>query len=387
MKRLAASGIVLLLLAVGSPGCSGQGAADGKTARKDGGKPPVAVEAARAAAKDITEGIDVVGTLAARFQSEAKSEVGGTVVEVYVTEWVPVKKGDPLARVDTREAEAIVKKTEASVEMAKAGLLEAQAAANRAEREFERSQKLKEAGLVTQQNLDDALTQRETAAARVAAAKAQVAAADEDVRQAKTRISKAVIRAPFDGVVAERSVSPGEVVGEMQKVVFRIVDNRLLDLTVSVPSGESGPLRAGQALTFFTDAVPGKIFTGKVKYINPVVSEADRSVRVVAEVRNVPEELRSGMFVKGRIVTGKRPGVLHVPRASLLSWDVAARKGELFVLDNNVARRRTVRTGVVSGDLVEVVSGLSKGEAVVTRGGFNVKDGDRVNLTKVAGGE
>ncbi|MEK6778147.1 MAG: efflux RND transporter periplasmic adaptor subunit, partial [Candidatus Deferrimicrobiota bacterium] len=303
MKRLAASGIVLLLLAVGSPGCSGQGAADGKTARKDGGKPPVAVEAARAAAKDITEGIDVVGTLAARFQSEAKSEVGGTVVEVYVTEWVPVKKGDPLARVDTREAEAIVKKTEASVEMAKAGLLEAQAAANRAEREFERSQKLKEAGLVTQQNLDDALTQRETAAARVAAAKAQVAAADEDVRQAKTRISKAVIRAPFDGVVAERSVSPGEVVGEMQKVVFRIVDNRLLDLTVSVPSGESGPLRAGQALTFFTDAVPGKIFTGKVKYINPVVSEADRSVRVVAEVRNVPEELRSGMFVKGRIVT------------------------------------------------------------------------------------
>ena len=387
MNRLAASGIVLLLLAVGSPGCSGQGAADGKTARKDGGKPPVAVEAARAAAKDITEGIDVVGTLAARFQSEAKSEVGGTVVEVYVTEWVPVKKGDPLARVDTREAEAIVKKTEASVEMAKAGLLEAQAAANRAEREFERSQKLKEAGLVTQQNLDDALTQREAAAARVAAAKAQVAAAAEDVRQAKTRISKAVIRAPFDGVVAERSVSPGEVVGEMQKVVFRIVDNRLLDLTVSVPSGESGPLRAGQALTFFTDAVPGKIFTGKVKYINPVVSEADRSVRVVAEVRNVPEELRSGMFVKGRIVTGKRPGVLHVPRASLLSWDVAARKGELFVLDNNVARRRTVRTGAVSGDLVEIASGISKGETVVTRGGFNVKDGDRVNLTKVAGGE
>ncbi|MEK6779431.1 MAG: efflux RND transporter periplasmic adaptor subunit, partial [Candidatus Deferrimicrobiota bacterium] len=102
---------------------------------------------------------------------------------------------------------------------------------------------------------------------------------------------------------------------------------------------------------------------------------------------NVPEELRSGMFVKGRIVTGKRPGVLHVPRASLLSWDVAARKGELFVLDNNVARRRTVRTGAVSGDLVEIASGISKGETVVTRGGFNVKDGDRVNLTKVAGGE
>lgn len=388
MNRVAASGIVLLLLAVVSPGCTGQGGAvDGKTAREGAGKPPVAVEAARAAAKDITEGIDVVGTLAARFQTEAKSEVGGTVVDVYVTEWVRVKKGDPLARVDTREAEAIRKRAEASVEMAKAGLLEAQAAANRADREEERARKLKEAGLVTRQNLDDALTQKEAAAARVAAAKAQVAAADEDVRQAKTRISKAVIRAPFDGVVAERSVSPGDVVGEMQKVVFRIVDNRLLDLTVSVPSGESGALRPGQALSFTTDALPGKMFAGKVKYINPVVSEADRSVRVVAEVRNVPETLRSGMFVKGRIVTGKRPDVLHVPRGSLLSWDVAARKGELFALDNNVARRRTVRTGAVSGDLVEIASGLAKGETVVTRGGFNVKDGDRVNLTKVAGGE
>jgi RND family efflux transporter MFP subunit len=144
-------------------------------------------------------------------------------------------------------------------------------------------------------------------------------------------------------------------------------------------------VRGGQALSFSTDALPGKVFAGKVKYINPVVNEADRSVRVVAEVRNVPEALRSGMFVKGRIVTGKRSGVLHVPRGSLLSWDVAARKGELLVLDNNVARRRTVRTGVVSGDLVEVVSGLSKGEAVVTRGGFNVKDGDRVNVIRVNG--
>lgn len=388
MNRKWAAGLALAAAAVLSAGCGGQGGAvDGKAAREGGGKPPVAVEAARAEAKEITEGIDVVGTLAARFQTEAKSEVGGTVVEVYVTEWVRVKKGDPLAKVDTREAEAMRKRAEASVEMAKAGLLEARAAANRADREEERARNLKEAGLVTRQNLDDALTQKEAAAARVAAARAQVAVADEDVLQAKTRISKAVIRAPFDGVVAERSVSPGDVVGEMQKVVFRIVDNRLLDLTVGVPSGESGAVRVGQALSFSTDALPGMVFAGKVKHINPVVSEADRSVRVVAEVRNVPEILRSGMFVKGRIVTGKRSGVLQVPRGSLLSWDVAARKGELFALDNDVARRRTVRIGAVTGDLVEIASGLAKGETVVTRGGFNVKDGDRVNVTRVDGGK
>lgn len=377
--------VSLLTLALAQTGCSGKGPADAPQAGGDGGKPPVAVEISRAAAVDLVDGIDVTGTLAARFYSEVKSEVGGSVAEVFVTEWVRVKKGEPLARVDSREVEAMKKRAEASVEMAKAGLLEAQAAANRADREHDRALKLKEAGLVTRQALDDALTQKEAAAARLAAARAQIRVAEEEVGQASTRISKAVIRASFDGVVAERSVSPGEVVGEMQKVLFRIVDNRLLDLTVSVPSGESGSVRVGQPLTFVADSIPGKTFTGKIKYINPMVSDADRSMKVVAEVRNVPEELRSGQFVKGRIVTGKRPGVLHVPRTALLSWDVAAKTGDLIVLDNTLARRRTVKTGSVSGDLVEIASGLSNGEAVVVRGGFNVKDGDPVKVVRVNG--
>jgi RND family efflux transporter MFP subunit len=385
MNRASAWGVALLFLAWGSAGCSGQGTADGKPVQKDGGKPPVAVEASRATTAELAEGVSVVGTLAAKFQSDVKSEVSGSIAEVYVTEWVRVKKGALLARVDTRETESLAKRAEASVEMAKAGLLEAQASANRAEREHERTRKLKEAGLVTQQNLDDALTQREAAAARVVAGKAQVAAAEEDVRQAKTRISKAFIRAPFDGVVAERMVNVGEVVGEMQKVVFRVVDPRLLDLTVSVPSAEMAAVRVGQALAFSTDAIPAKTFTGKVRFINPVVSEADRSLKVIAEVRNESEELKGGMFVKGRIVTGRRASVLQVPRVSLLAWDVAAKKGDLLVVEKDVARRRAVRTGSVSGDLVEIASGLAKGEAVVTRGGFNVKDGDRVNVTRMDG--
>ncbi|MBI5420478.1 MAG: efflux RND transporter periplasmic adaptor subunit [Deltaproteobacteria bacterium] len=382
MNGARALGVAFLALLYG---CSGQGVADSKQGGKEAGRPPVAVEAARAAAADLAEGIDVVGTLAAKFQADVKSEVSGTVADVYVTEWAPVKKGAPLARVDTRETEALQKKAEASVEMARASLLEAQAAGSRADREYERARKLKEVGLVTRQALDEAQTQKEAAAARMAAARAQIAAAEEDVRQAKTRVGKAVIRAPFDGTVAERSVNVGEVVGEMQKVVFRIVDNRLLDLTVAVPSGDMAALRVGQALTFTTDAIPGKTFSGKLKFINPMVGDADRSVKIVAEVRNVPEALKGGLFVKGRILTGKRTGVLQVPRTALLTWDVASKKSDLFVVDKDTARRRTVRTGSVSGDLMEVASGLAAGELVVTRGGFNVKDGDRVKVTRIIG--
>lgn len=385
MNRAMASAAVLFLLAAGLSGCSAQGENGGKGANT-AGRPLAAVETARAALADMAAGVDVTGNLSPKYDALVKSEFGGTVAEVYVTEWVRVKKGAPLARVDTREAEAMKNKAEASLEMAKAALLEAEAAGNRADREDERAHNLKEVGLVTQQNLDDARTQKEAAAARVSAARAQVRVAEEDIRQARARFSKAVIRAPFDGVVAERMVNVGEVVGEMQKELFRVVDNRLLDLTVTVPSSEMGALRVGQPLTFFTDAVPGRTFTGKVKFINPAVDESNRSVKVVAEVENRQEVLKGGLFVTGRIVTGKRTGVLQAPRASLLSWDVGGRKASLFVVTDNVARLRQVGTGVVSGDGVEIVSGLSAGEMVITRGGFNVRDGDRVKVTQGNGG-
>lgn len=385
MNRTLASSVALLLLAAGLSGCSAQGENGGKGANT-AGRPLAAVETARAALADTAAGVDVTGNLSSKYDALVKSEFGGTVAEVYVTEWVRVKKGAPLARVDTREAGAILKRAEASLEMAKAALLEAEAAGNRADREDERAHNLKEAGLVTQQNLDDARTQKEAAAARVSAAQAQVRVAEEDILQAKARFSKAVIRAPFDGVVAARMVNVGEVVGEMQKELFRVVDNRLLDLTVTVPSSEMGALRVGQPLTFFTDAYPGRTFTGKVKFINPAVDESNRSVKVVAEVENRQEVLKGGLFVTGRIVTGKRTGVLQAPRASLLSWDVGGRKASLFVVTDNVARLRQVATGVVSGDGVEIVSGLSAGEMVITRGGFNVRDGDQVKVTQGNGG-
>ncbi len=385
MRLSHASAAVCFASVLAFQGCSTDGRAIGDNTGSTG-RPPVAVEAARASLADVSTGIDVVGSLSPKYDALVKSEFGGTVAEVYVTEWVRVRKGAPLARVDTREAEAILQRAHASLEMARAALLEAEAARDRAEREYERARNLKESGLVTQQSLEEAETQQKAYTARVSAAQAQVRVAEEDIRQAKTRISKAVIRAPFDGVVAGRMVNVGEVVGEMQKELFRLVDNRLLDLTVSVPSGEMASLRVGQPLTFRTDAFPGKTFTGRVKFINPAVDEADRSVKVVAEVENRPEMLKGGLFVTGRIVTGRRTGILQAPRTSLLSWDVGGRQASLFVVADNVARLRQVGTGTVSGDLVEIVSGLSAGETVITRGGFNVRDGDRVNVVRVNGG-
>jgi RND family efflux transporter MFP subunit len=380
-------GSLLLTLCIGFSGCSDKGDSkniDGKTA----GRPLVAVEVTKVGVADHIEGIDVTGSLSPKFSADVKSEYTGVVTEVYVTEWVRVKKRNPLARIDTREMEILSQKAKAAVEMAKANLLQAEVAGNRAEREYDRLLKLKEVGLVTQQNLDDGLTEKEATAARIAAAKAQLKAAEEDLQHTKTRLSKTIICSPIDGVVSFRNVNVGDLVGEMgsTKIMFRIINTRILDLTVTVPSIEMSRLHVGQPLAFSTDAVPEKTFTGKVMFINPVVNESDRSVKVIAEVENVQEELKGGLFVKGRIITGKRTAILRVPRVALLSWDVAGKRGDLFVVRGEIASRRTVQTGSVMGDFVEATSGLTPGEQVVIRGGFNLKDGDRVNVTQVNGG-
>lgn len=377
MKRRFPLGVAVLAVILAAPGCSSKEGA-GKANAPPAGKPAVSVDAAIAASGDVIEGIDFIGTLSPKHQAEIKSEVGGVVAQVYVNDWAKVRKGDPLLKVDTREGEVLLLKAKAALQMAKAGQLEAEAALARADREYDRAVKLQESGLLTRQGMDDARTQKEAAAARIAASRAQVAVAGEDVAHAATRLSKAVIRSPFDGTVAERMVNAGDLVGEMQKVVFRIVDNRLLELTMSVPSAEMSSLREGQPVRFSTDAFPGREFGGTVAHINPSVNPGDRSVRVIAEVPNVPEVLKGGLFAKGRIVTGGRKGVVQVPRTALLSWNVASRKAEVFVIDNNVARRRGVTTGAVQGDRVEIPSGLRPGESVATRGAFLLSDGDPV---------
>ena len=375
---------MLLALSIGFSSCSGK--EEGKDpGEKNGGRPPVAVEVAKVEVADHSEGIDVVGSLAPKFTADVRSEYAGIVTEVYVTEWVRVKKGTPLAKIDSREMEILLQKASAAVEMAKATLLQVEVAGNRATREYGRLVKLKELGVVTQQALDDGLTEKEASAARIEAARAQLRAAEEDLRHTQTRLSKTTILSPMEGVVSSRGVSIGDLVGEAgsQKIMFKIIDTRILDLTVTVPSVEMGMVRVGLPLTFSTDAIPGETFTGKVMFINPVVNESDRSVKVTAEVKNVSEQLKGGLYVKGRIGTGKRTGILRVPRGALLSWDVAGKKGDLFVVKGEIANRRTVQTGAVMGDFVEIISGLVTDEQVVVRGGFNLKDGDRVNVTRV----
>jgi len=379
--------LILILAAIcllaGANGCTkkeGAAATKGQTVAK----PPVAVETGISAAADLVEGVEVTGSLEPKFSADVKTQIPGLVKQVYVTEWVRVRKGQPLARIDVAETEALVKRAEAGIESARAGLAQAQVAATRADRELARAMKLKEAGLATAQGVDDARSEAAAAAARIESARAQIRVAEEELRQSKARLAKGFVTSPLDGVVALRDVNVGDLASDAAagKPIFRIVDNRLLNLTVTVPSAESARVKVGQQLEFSVDSFPGKTFIGKVMYVNPELTAADRSLKVIAEVRNVPETLKGGLFAKGRIVTGKRTGVLQLPRQALAGVDLTTKKASLFVVEGEAARLRQVGIGTVAGDLVEIVSGMKAGEKYVARGGFVLKDGDRVAVAQ-----
>jgi RND family efflux transporter MFP subunit len=331
---------------------------------------------------ELSEGVEVTGNLEPKFSTDIKSQIPGLVKEVYVTQWVRVRKGQPLARIDVAETEAITKRAEAAVVAAKAQLAQSQVALTRAEREEARMLKLKEAGLATQQAVDDSRTETAAARARVDSARAQIRVAEEEVQQSKARLSKGLITAPMDGVIALREVNVGDLTSDAAagKPIFRVVDNRILNLTVTVPSADSARIKTGQSLEFTVDALPGKIFNGRVMFINPELNATDRSLKVVAEVQNSADLLKGGLFAKGRIVTGKRANVLQIPRAVLGHYDTMKQTADLFVADNGAARLRKVTTGVANGDLVEIKEGLKQGEQYVSRGGFTLRDGDRITV-------
>jgi membrane fusion protein (multidrug efflux system) len=312
--------------------------------------------------------VEGVGSLAPKLSARVKSEYSGIVAAVYVTEWVPVHKGEPLAALDDREPTA-------AGESARAVLLQAAVAETRAVRERQRAERLKEVGLMTQQGLDDACSAQDAAAAATSAARAHLAAA-------QTRLAKTVIRAPFDGVVAFRGVNVGDRVESVgsSDAMFEIVDNRILELTMTVPSTRLAELAPGQHIEFTVDSWPGRTFTGRMLHLNPSIERYGRAARVVADVPNPDGALKGGLFVKGKIRTRSRSHVLQIPRAALQAWDAATGTAEVFVVEGDRARRRTIRTGVVSDDRAEVAEGLVGGERVATRGAFNLREGDRVMI-------
>lgn len=348
--------------------------------KKDEG---ISVEIQKAVNVSVENYVEATGTLEPKFSAEVRSEVSGVVRDVFVTDWVNVRKGQPLARIDSEELKAYVSKAKAAVESAKAQSAEAQTYLNRAERELERVQNLKASGLATQQQLDDAGSEATAAKAKVRAAAAQVSAASEELNQISVRLSRTDIKAPISGTVSARNANVGDMAGgENSAPLFVIIDESIYDLHVQIPTVDIAGIKVGNKTDFTVDAYPDRIFTGKVSFINPQVNSSDRAVSVNISVLNSDSLLKSGYFVKARLYTGDMHDAFLVPQSALIGNDVVNKKAKVYVVENGTAVLKDVSTGKTGSGTVEILSGIKEGDSVVVRGGFTIKSGDKVTAVK-----
>jgi RND family efflux transporter MFP subunit len=312
--------------------------------------------------------------------------VTGFVKTIGVDRGSRVRAGEQLAVLDAPELDAQKAEAQSKVQSA-----ESQLAAIRSKAEANAStyEKLKAAsatpGVVA--GNDVVLAQK-----AVDADQGQIAAAQQNIEAARQAL-KAIsdmegylrITAPFSGIVTERNVHPGALVGPTggpgaATPIVRIVDSKRLRLVVPVPEAYTAGVANGSSLTFTVTAYPGQTFAGVVSRISQSVDVATRTMAVELDVNNADGRLAPGTFCQVRWPVRRTAPSLLVPSGS-----VATTTGRTFVIRVRAGRTEwvDVKTGLGSGALVEVFGDLKPGDEIATRGTDEVRAGTLVQTKPI----
>jgi membrane fusion protein, multidrug efflux system len=289
--------------------------------------------------------VEAVGTARANESINVTSKTSNIVTAIAFREDSLVRAGQVLVELDGAEA--------------RASLAEAEAALIDSESQSKRSR-----SLYAQQALS--VSQLDQIEATLKASKARVDAA-------RARLADTVIRAGFDGRTGLRQVSVGSLVNA-GTVITTLDDASIIKLEFTVPETHLYLLRRGQAVSARSAGLPNARFTGTITTLDSRIDPATRSITVRAEIPNADGALRPGMFMTVLLEGDAAPALL-VPEAAIVP-----EQGHtyVFVAIGGKVERREVRTGRRRLGEVEVLSGLSGGERVVTEGTQMLRDGDKV---------
>jgi membrane fusion protein (multidrug efflux system) len=300
--------------------------------------------------------ITSVGSLEAVQGVMLTAELPGKVVRIAFEPGTKVKAGDLLLQQDISSEEAQLRAAEATVRLTKL--------------ELERSSKLlgKKAVAQAKYDSDEALYKQAVA----------------QIDGIRATIRKKTIRAPFAGSLGIRMVNLGQVINEGDPIVsLQTIDPIFVNF--SLPQQQLAKVKPGLKVRVTTDALPGQAIEGEITAISPEVDAATRNIRVQATVANRQEHLRPGMFVNVSVVLPAREEMLAIPTTAVLYapygdtvFVVDERKSEKGVEPVNLVRQKIVQLGEKRGDFVASVSGLAKGETVVSTGVFKLRNGQAV---------
>lgn len=359
--------------------------------------------------------VTATGNLQGRDTVEVGAEISGTVKAVHVDFNDEVEEGQLLCEIDPEQLVASRNQTRAQLVAAQAAYDNAKASAKEAQLTAERKKALFAEGLISQQELETALAAADRAKASARSSAAQITVNHASLESAQTKLAKAKIVAPIDGVVLSRSVEVGQTVAASLQapVLFTLARNlQEMELNVAIDEADIGQVAAGQPATFTVDAFPDRTFEAVLKRVHNIGTLVDNVVTYEAllAVENEDLTLRPGMTATATIVTAARKDVMVVPNAALrfkpasaaddgsrgprlpglrmgrrgggrrsqgtaspsgsVGAGRAGRKGprsSVWVLVGGEPQRVPVRTGLTDGQFTEILRGdLNEGDQVIT---------------------
>lgn len=365
------------------------------------GPEPLAVKMAVAETRRVEKAISVTGSLQPDEMVSLSSEVSGRIAGLHADFGQAVRKGDVIVELDQTEFQIQMERAKASLAQALArvgldpgqeeirpesspAIRQALAQYEDAYFKFENAQKLVKSGDISQERFTEL---EKTYLARKAALEAtrddlrtqlaNIGALRAEVKLAQKRLNDATVRAPFDGAVSQRMISPGQYVKE-NTPMLTVVKTYPLRLRAEIPESAAMTVRPGTTLSFTTDAAGGIEFHAIVKELNPSLDSKSRSLTAEARLAENDSRLRPGMFVQVRLVTARDAIAVVVPKEAI--YNVAGLT-KLFVLRGDRAIERRVPPGQEFDGWVEVPADMVQaGDKVAVSDQSSLVDGALVRI-------
>ena len=318
---------------------------------------------------ELHQTLALSGSLRAVQQAIVKARLAADVREVVVREGEAVKAGQVLVRMDATEYQA-------RVEQARGNLNAALAQRDIANKTRDNNRALLEKGFISRNAFDNAASQ-------LAVAEANVEAARGALDQVKKLLNDTVIRAPITGLIASRSVQPGEKVSPDNRLL-EIVNLDLMEMEASVPTNDIARVVVGQQVRLRIEGLPDA-FSGRVTRINPATQPGSRSILVYVQIANPQHIVRVGMFAEAQLSLLTKTNVLALPQSAIHKDSNGA---TVYVIDNGKLLKAPVTLGIEgrSGEtpLVEISGGLAFGAQVVRSDMGNLLQGTAVRVVPAA---
>jgi RND family efflux transporter MFP subunit len=358
---------------------------------------PLSIQIAQVKSEAIDRFLRVTGSLAADEQADVAAETGGRVIGTPVERGTRVTAGAVLIRISATEADASLREADANAAQLEARLglaagqafdpvkvpdvLNAKAALDWAEADFNRIKALVDQKVVSQAEYEQRLTQVQAARQQYQTALNGAQQAFRSLQAARARVDMArkssadtVVRAPFSGIVAERLVSTGDYVTRGMKIATVVrIDPVRVELTV--PEQYLSLVKAGQPVRLSVDAYPGEVFTATVRFVSPSLKANQRALTVEAVAQNHDNRLKPGLFVTALLQQPASAPAMLVPASAV---ETVAGTSRVFVLAGNKVEERIVTLGEKVGDRVELATGIKAGEQVAANPRGKLADGVRV---------